>query len=612
MALEDQAIGEELPAPRQGVSPVVRIRGAWRALPGFLFGFRQPAIIGELTVRTDRDIDLALLDRAMADLTRDFELPLPEATLDKGLVSRALGLAIALQNNYRIPVQGDFYVGSPRPVSEDRSSFEVAFPYYDQAAARIALSWAIPTLNRLVEEAGGGPAGASATDALSELGRRFAEHAPPNVEIVNLLRAAIRQAIPVHRVIANVYCYGTGCHRRLLDSTVTDGTSELGCRISRNKVQTAEILRQGGLPAPRQLAAPTAERAVAAADSLGYPVVIKPVNLSQGEGVFAGLKDAKAVREAFEAAVEVSDMLIVEKHFHGRDYRLTVLNGEVIKAERRIAGGVTGDGHSTIAELLALKLATPRFQRILRTGRKQVLALDDEAQAMLRELGLAADSVVEDGRYVQLRRKNNVSTGGEQVLVPLDEVHPDNLELAIRAANLLDLDLAGVDLIIPDLHRPWTETGALICEINARPEIGTNTTPTIHDQILRELTGPVSRIPVHLLIVSDDRIDNVAAFEKLAGELSCNGISTQRAVWIDGKRLPGQPEDAFAGARMLLRERMAQSALCVMPFAEVIAKGLPTDWFDSIRIETPGKVSASLVNGLGPQTDSLTGFTGDG
>ena len=54
---------------------------------------------------------------------------------------------------------------------------------------------------------------------------------------------------------------------------------------------------------------------------------------------------------------------------------------------------------------------------------------------------------------------------------------------------LLDLDLAGVDLIIPDLSRSWTECGALICEINARPEIGRNTTPTIHDRMLDELLG---------------------------------------------------------------------------------------------------------------------------
>ncbi|MCB2075450.1 MAG: hypothetical protein H6917_12070 [Novosphingobium sp.] len=611
MAIEDKAVEKDLPARQQAVPPAIRISGTWRVLPGFLYGFRQPAVLGEITVKTDPDVDLATCDKAIAELVRDFETPMPENSFDNGLASRVLGLAIAVQNNSRIPVQSAVHVGPARLLADGRTVLEVAIPYYDQGATRLALSWAIQALNRLVDAAAGTPVEKQLSGGFSELGTHLAEHAPPNGEIVHLLRAAMRRSIPVHRVMANIYCYGTGRYRRLLDSTVTDRTTEMGCRISRNKVQTAEILRLAGLPAPRQLAAPNAERAVAAAESLGYPVVIKPINLSQGAGVFAGLRDAASVREAFAAASEVSDMLIVENHFHGSDYRLTVLNGEVIKAEQRIAAGVTGDGRSTISELVAAKLATPRFQRLLRSGNRAVLGLDAEAQALLGEQGLTAQSVIEDGAYVQLRRKNNVSAGGEQVHVALDAVHPDNLALARRAAMLLDLDLAGVDLIIPDLSRSWTECGALICEINARPEIGRNTTPTIHDRMLDELLGPATRIPVHLLIVGGDAPRKATDYEKLAAELACNAIAAKEGVWIDGERLPGQPEDAFAASRLLLRERRAKAALCVMAFSDVAAKGLPVDRLDSIRIEFAHEEAVSLLPALQPHTDSLIEISGN-
>ncbi|MCB2076964.1 MAG: hypothetical protein KDE55_04610 [Novosphingobium sp.] len=477
--------------------------------------------------------------------------------------------------------------------------------------AQIVLTWALPFINRYVTPGQPTPDADHESRVFAELGKKLKRYAPPNNEIINFLDAAEKMEVPVHRVAGNTWCYGTGEHHRLLDSTVTDATSEIGCRISRNKVRTADILRLGGLPAPRHILVSSADDAVTAANRLGYPVVVKPIDMSQGDGVYANLKDEKSVRLSFIEASAVSTKLIVEKHFHGKDYRLTVLNGKVYKIEGRIAAGVTGDGVSTVAQLITQLQATPHFKKIYREKGRHVLTLDGEALGLLAEEGLKGDSVLAKGRYVQLRRKNNISVGARQIMIPPESVPPENLALAVRSAELLGLDFAGVDLIIPDIATPWTQSGALICEINASPQIGRATTPTIHQEMLRSIIGNEARIPLHLLVVGEacDSV-NRDAFT-LANELGCNAVSTADGVWIDGGRLVGQPSGGFASARILLRERRARSALCVMSAAELAEKGLPIDRFDTIR-SLPGVAwPDGLADAVRPNTTRLETASAD-
>jgi cyanophycin synthetase len=51
-----------------------------------------------------------------------------------------------------------------------------------------------------------------------------------------------------------------------------------------------------------------------------------------------------------------------------------------------------------------------------------------------------------------------------------EEVHPDNRRLAVRAAKALDLYMADVELVTPDIRRPWHEVGGKICGV--KPQAG--------------------------------------------------------------------------------------------------------------------------------------------
>lgn len=193
--------------------------------------------------------------------------------------------------------------------------------------------------------------------------------------------------------------------------------------------------------------------------------------------------------------------------------------------------------------------------------------------------------------------------------VRLEDVHPDNLALAVRAAALLQLDIAGVDLLISDIEQSWFQVGALICEVNAKPQVGVRTSPGIYLEMLRRTMGEKTRIPAHLLVVDNDRrLDETWVADQMR-ELSCNSLATADGVWIDGMKLVGIPRSAFESARILFGEHDADAALCIMPVSEIAGNGLPLHWFDSIRLLGDFAAHERIVGALTPHTSSLVEVT---
>src|SRR5690606_29500602 len=92
-----------------------------------------------------------------------------------------------------------------------------------------------------------------------------------------------------------------------------------------------------------------------------------------------------------------------------------------------------------------------------------------------------------------------ISSGGTPRRV-FDEMHPDNARLCERAAQILRLDLAGIDLLMPDITRSWREVGAGICEVNAQPQLSGATAPESYAQVLGELVPKQGRIPSAIVL----------------------------------------------------------------------------------------------------------------
>lgn len=564
--------------------PVISVISA-RGLRGSVMGSPLPTTVLRVQIQAVSIEKVAKARSALASqLPSGFKGDLPAANSPP---TAPLQATAALLAELIAAIQGEagIMVGNPLTGSiqmAGRGSATLYLPSLSFKSCRIAISWSISWLNQLL--AADQPC--ELTDAVNQGRDQLKPFADTSVNNAFILRAAFELGMPVFRPFHGLLMLGTGCRSRWLESLVSDETRLLGLRFAQAKHHTATLLRSAGLPGAIHQLVTTPAQAMQAAEALGYPVVVKPADADRGQGVAAGLKDADAVASAFDAAVKVSPKVLVERWAPGHTHRLTVQDGKVIRVVRRIAGGVVGDGAHTIEELVTLFQHSPQQQRFARRLGYQPLALDQEAQALLQELGVTARSRPAAGEYVRLRRRDNVNAGGtNQELVPDDPsmVHPDNLRLAIEAAMVLRLDFAGIDLITTDIARSWLEVGALICEVNARPQMGGNNDPLLYQRLLKRLFPQGATVPAELKIVPA----NPAAQERLRNtwlqQRSGVAVSLSSGLWIDGRRATQAFEHSFAAAQALLQRREVAHALCCMTPQDIHQHGLPLSRWDSVE-----------------------------
>lgn len=402
---------------------------------------------------------------------------------------------------------------------------------------------------------------------------------PQGSNIPLFFKAAYEKGIPFQEIPSGVIQYGQGSRGHWLFSSFTEKTAFLSAQVARNKPLAGKMLLQAGLPVAESKIATSFDRALRAAEELGYPVVVKPADLDAGQGVSAGLLNPEELKRAFNAAQKLSRNTLVEKHFEGKDYRVTVFQNEVIWAVERVPGGVTGDGKHTVRELVELLNADPNRGEG-KHAKLQRLMWNNEAITLLEQAGLDSSSVPEKESFIRLRRTANVASGGTPVGV-FDKIHSDNKRLAIRAAQALRLDLAGVDILIPDIARSWLETSAIICEVNACPSLGTITKGNLFSLILGKMIPGNGRIPIALVLGNQPSSSLVSDLE---GKLLKQGVSTgchdTKSVRVNGEVIKDGLVDLFDAGKMLSVDTTVDAILLSLNNDNVLQTGLPFARFD--------------------------------
>lgn len=557
----------------------------WRQMQGLACGLRQPALLGRLTVDALPASRLAEVEHGLGALIDE---PLPDlsaaAAAGARLASAFAFCVGAIQRQSRIPVSERFHVRPLGGARTGRLACLVALPSPDVRASRIAFDWSIGMLNRLASGSGG-PADAAA--AREEIHLRLRPFADQSANRFGIAQAADRLDIPVSPLTHDVLVLGTGIHARWMQSTITDATPAIGASIAQHKKWTADVLRAAGLPGAEHFAVDSPDAAVAAARRLGFPVVVKPADRDRGEGVAADIRDEAGVASAYEAARKFSAQVLVERWVPGFTHRLTVFNGRVIRVTRRIAGGVVGDGRSDLAALVLQAQQTPHHQRMIRRLGYAPLVLDDEAVGLLRQQGLEPSHVPAEGEYVRLRRRDNINAGGTNEEVDLGAVHADNLRLAVDAARMLRLDFAGIDLIIGDVACSWLDSQALICEINAMPQMRAAADPSIYERVLAEFMGGRHRIPARLLVCPADEAARAAVLGRSLATGRYNGVSDRGGLWIDGVRATAAFGDGLRAGRALLMRSDVRGAVCLMTPQDIVSRGLPESRWEHVALAAP-------------------------
>ena len=303
-----------------------------------------------------------------------------------------------------------------------------------------------------------------------------------------IVEEAMRRGIPVRRL--NRYSLvqlGLGKNLRRIQAAMSDWTSAIAVEIAQDKDDTRRVLGNIGLPVPQGDTATTLDGALEVAAEIGYPVLLKPLDASHGRGISGRLESEDEVRAAWPVTSEYGRRVVVERFVHGRDHRVLVVDGKLVAVAERVPAHVVGDGTSSIGALIEEANRDPRRGR----GHTRTLTRlpnDAVTEEFLRARGLSCDSVPAAGEVVYLRATANLSTGGTSI-DRTEEIHPDNVTACEMAAGIVGLDIAGIDVLSPDISMPFRENGTVIIEVNAAPGLRMHTHPS--EGTARNVGAPV-------------------------------------------------------------------------------------------------------------------------
>ncbi|MCZ8252396.1 MAG: cyanophycin synthetase [Hylemonella sp.] len=349
--------------------------------------------------------------------------------------------------------------GQTRSTSQ-RGVYKMAFRTRQEEVGRAALQAGHALLTAAIEDQ---PFDVAATVArLRELCDRH-YLGPSTAHIVD---AATDRRIPHIRLNdGNLVQLGYGTRQRRIWTAETDQTSAIAEGIASDKQMTKELLANAGVPVPEGEEVDSPEQAWSVAQDIGLPVTVKPTDANHGRGVFTDLHTREDIEKAWRAADAEGSGVLVEKFIEGDAHRLLVVGRRVVAATKGKVQTVTGDGRSTILQLIDAQINSDP-----RCGEEEEfplepLILDKEpiSQLELARQGYTGESVPPSGQVVLIRRH------GDLAYDVTDLVHPQVAAAAALAARVVGLDIAGIDLVTPDIARPLAEQGGAIIEVNAGP-----------------------------------------------------------------------------------------------------------------------------------------------
>lgn len=323
----------------------------------------------------------------------------------------------------------------------------------------------------------------------------------------SIVQEAAARGIPWIRLNRHsLVMLGYGKNQKRIQATVTSNTGSIAVEIACDKEETKNLLEAANISVPKGRIIYDEEDLDRAIDSIGYPLVIKPINGNHGRGATINIRNREEAVDALAAAKKISRGVICEKFITGFDHRVLVIDYKFVAAAKRTPALVVGDGKSRIMALIDAVNSDPRRGY----GHEKVLTsikVDENTKMILKERNLTLDSVLPKDEVLYLKSTANISTGGTATDVT-DLVHPHNVFMAERIARIIGLDVCGIDIMTDDISVPISENGGAILEVNAAPGFRMHLAPTeglprnVAEPVIDMLFPPGSEIRIPIVAIT--------------------------------------------------------------------------------------------------------------
>lgn len=404
----------------------------------------------------------------------------------------------------------------------------------------------------------------------------------------SLVEEAVNRDIPYIRLNdQSLVQLGYGVHQKRIQATTTANTNMIAVDIAGNKHATKTLLGDMGVPVPKGYRIRLEEELEETLERVGIPAVVKPLDGNHGKGATVGIKSLDEAKIAWEKAKEYSRWVIVEQQLQGSDFRALVVNNQLIAVAERVPAHVVGDGKQSIQQLIDETNSDPRRGY----GHENVLTqidIDNQTMRCIRKSGYELESVLPKGERLFLKTTANISTGGTAIDVT-DEVHPKNIFLFERIAKIIGLDVAGIDVIAPNVSEPLSENGGGIIEVNAAPGfrmhlapsegIGRNVAEHVIDMLFPP--GTPTRIPIFAITGTNGKTTTTRLIAHvLRNSGRAVGFTTTDGTYIGNEQITQGDNTGPVSAQLVLKDPTVDVAVLETARGGIIRSGLGFDHCD--------------------------------
>ncbi len=397
-----------------------------------------------------------------------------------------------------------------------------------------------------------------------------------------LVKEAQTLGIPwMHLETCDLFQFGYGKYQKRVQAALTSRTNILGVELACDKEKTKKILASMGVPVPLGMTIYSFGELADAIDRLGYPIVIKPLNGNHGRGITIDIQDWEHAGIGYDRAREVSNGVIVEHFYQGRDHRILVINHQVVAVAERVPAHVVGNGSDPISALV------DRENQDVRRGEGHdnmltLIQLDDSTAEMLSRQGFTINTILKSGEVCYLRATANLSTGGIAI-DRTDEIHPDTVWLAERVSRIIDLDVAGIDVITTDITKPLAAVDGTIVEVNAAPGLRMHVSPSqgvgrnVAAPILQMLfpAGTPNRIPVVAITGTNGKTTTTRLIAHIFSQVYDSvGFTTTDGIYIGNRLVEKGDTTGPQSAQIILQDPTVDIAILETARGGILRSGL--------------------------------------
>ena len=398
----------------------------------------------------------------------------------------------------------------------------------------------------------------------------------------SIVDEAVARDIPWIRMGTNsLIQLGYGINQMRFQATITCKTSNIAVDIACDKEQTKRLLDASSIPVAKGSICVDEEDLEDTIKKIGYPIVIKPLDGNHGKGASINVINWEDAVDGLAYAKKYSRRVIVEKFITGFDFRVLVINNQIIAAAQRVPAHVVGDGKNSITWLIDEINKDPRRGY----GHENVLTeitVDRDTEELLEKMNYSLETIPTLGEIVYLKSTANLSTGGTSIDVT-DMMHPENIFMAERISRVIGLDICGVDIMAPNLTEPLKENGGVILEVNAAPGFRMHLAPS--EGLPRNVAAPVidmlyppgkpSRIPIIAITGTNGKTTTTRLIAHIVKNNGFRvGFTTSDGIYIQNHMMEKGDTTGPMSAEYILKDPNVEFAVLETARGGILRSGL--------------------------------------